>query len=112
MDIIILGHAYYLVRFTNLQDRERVLTNGPWTVQGHYLTVSQWSPSFKTSEATVESTLAWICFPDLSMMFYDEDVLSAIASAIGKLVKIDINTRVATRGRLARVCVEIDLTNR
>lgn len=58
----------------------------------------------------MESTLAWVQFPDLSMMFYDEDVLYAIAFAIGKPIKIDINMRLATRGRFARVCVEIDLT--
>lgn len=43
-------------------------------------------------------------------MYYDEDVLYAIASAIGKLVKIDVNTCLATRRRFALVCVEIDLT--
>lgn len=110
MDILILGHGYYLVRFSNDNDRERVLLEGPWVVQGHYLTVSRWPPTFSTSGAIVESTLAWVRFPDLSMMFYEEDVLYAIASAIGKLVKIDINTKLVTRGRFARVCIEIDLT--
>lgn len=43
-------------------------------------------------------------------MCYNEDVLYALASSIDTTVKIDINTRLATRGRFARVCVEIDLT--
>lgn len=44
------------------------------------------------------------------MTYYDEDVLFALASSIGTLVKIDINTRLATCARFAKVCVEVDLT--
>lgn len=44
------------------------------------------------------------------MMYYNENLLYTIASSIGTPVKIDINTRLTTRGRFARVCVEIDLT--
>nr|KYP61063.1 hypothetical protein KK1_023487 [Cajanus cajan] len=42
-------------------------------------------------------------------MFYDESVLLTIASAIGKPVKVDLNTLNMTRGRFPRVCVEINL---
>lgn len=44
------------------------------------------------------------------MMYYNEDVLFALASSIRTPVKIDINTRLATRARFARVCIDIDLT--
>lgn len=73
------------------------------------LQLANWSP-FYASKATMESTMAWIRFPNIFMMFHDEDVLTAIAFTIRKLVKIDINTRLANRGRFARVCVEINLT--
>ncbi|XP_020232073.1 uncharacterized protein LOC109812500 [Cajanus cajan] len=42
-------------------------------------------------------------------MFYDESVLLTIASAIRKPIKVDLNTLNMTRGRFARVCVEINL---
>lgn len=44
------------------------------------------------------------------MMYYQEDVLFALACSIGTSIKIDVDTRLATRARLARVCVEVDLT--
>lgn len=44
------------------------------------------------------------------MMYYNEDVLYALASSIGTQAKIDVNTRLTTRGSFVRVCVEIDLT--
>lgn len=44
------------------------------------------------------------------MMFYEKDVLHALALAIGKPVKVDVNTRLIITERFAPVCVEIDLT--
>lgn len=44
------------------------------------------------------------------MMYYEEDVLFALASSIGTPIKIDINTHLATLARFARLCIEVDLT--
>lgn len=44
------------------------------------------------------------------MMFCNKDVLFALASSIGIVVKIDINTRLVTRAGFARVCIEVDIT--
>lgn len=41
MTIMVLGFGYFLIKFDNDEDRERVLLEGLWTVQGHYLTVQQ-----------------------------------------------------------------------
>lgn len=110
MDIVILGFGYFLIKFDCDEDRERVILDGPWTVQGHYLTIRPWTPNFYPSAATEESTMAWVRFPQLNLMYYDEDVLYAIASSIGKSIKIYVNTSLVTRGHFARVCVEVDLT--
>lgn len=101
MKIIPVGFGYYLVKFDNDENQERVLIEGPWTIQGHYLTVRQWSPSFTPSEDSIDSTLAWIRFPKLSMMYYNEGLLFALAFYIGKPVKIDINTRLTIRSHFA-----------
>jgi len=34
-----------------------------------------------------------------------------MTSAVGKSIKVDTNTVKVTRGRFARICVEIDLTH-
>ncbi|KAJ4840540.1 hypothetical protein Tsubulata_030411 [Turnera subulata] len=49
-----------------------------------------------------------LCLP---LMFYDDDLLSTFASAIGKPVRIDLDTSMATRALYARMCVEVDLNN-
>ena len=44
------------------------------------------------------------------MMFFDESMLIMMAFVVGKPVKVDTNTIRIERGKFARVCVEIDLT--
>lgn len=109
MEIIPLGFGYYLSKLDNDDDREPFLLDGPWTVQVHYLMVRQWSPNFTPSADSIKSMLAWIWLPEFSMMYYNEDLLYALASSIGTSVKIDINIRLTTRGQFARVCIKIDL---
>ncbi|KAJ8766593.1 hypothetical protein K2173_023840 [Erythroxylum novogranatense] len=38
LDILDLGYDYFLIKFTLEEDRTHVLTNGPWMIQGYYLT--------------------------------------------------------------------------
>nr|KYP40980.1 Transposon TX1 uncharacterized [Cajanus cajan] len=98
-----------MVKFDLEADRERVMHGGPWMLFDHYLIVRPWSLKFVASATKVDSTLVWVRLPGLGVMFYDESVLLTIASAIGKPVKVDLNTLNMTRDRFARVCVEINL---
>ncbi|XP_020228424.1 uncharacterized protein LOC109809499 [Cajanus cajan] len=109
LELLDVSHGYYMVKFDLEADRERVMHGGPWMLFDHYLIVRPWSPDFVASATKVDSTLVWVRFSGLGVMFYDESVLLTIASAIGKPVKVDLNTLNMTRGRFARVCVEIDL---
>ncbi|XP_020236520.1 uncharacterized protein LOC109816067 [Cajanus cajan] len=109
LELLDVSNGYFMVKFDLEADRERVMHGGPWMLFDHYLIVRPWSPEFVTSATKVDSTLVWIRFPSLGVMFYDESVLLTIALAIGKPVKVDLNTLNMTRGRFARVCVEINL---
>ncbi|XP_028094851.1 uncharacterized protein LOC114294872 [Camellia sinensis] len=76
----------------------------------HYLTVRKWEPDFKASEAFETSTAVWVRFLELLIEYFQEKVLYAIARQIGKPLKIDMTTAMATRGRFARVCIKVDLS--
>jgi hypothetical protein len=43
------------------------------------------------------------------MEYYDESLLLALATSVGTPVKVDVRTLEASRGKFARVCIEIDL---
>lgn len=99
-----LDNGYYCVRFSNKSDYFHVLTNGPWIIAGHYLTIRRWSPGFRSEEGTVDSVL-----PGMPLEFYDQVVLTSIGNAIGRMEKIDRTKADIFRGKFARLCVEVDL---
>ncbi|XP_028060303.1 uncharacterized protein LOC114263918 [Camellia sinensis] len=95
---------------TLIADCTKVFAERPWVIMDHYLTVRRWEPNFKPSEAFETTTVVWVQFPELQIEYYQEKVLFAIAKAISKPLKIDWTTAMATRGKFARVCVEMDLS--
>lgn len=71
-DILDLGHDFFLVKFDLKEDLKVVLFKEPWIIQDHYLTARKWHPEFVPSSTIVESTLAWVRFLGLSMVYYDD----------------------------------------
>ncbi|KAJ8764445.1 hypothetical protein K2173_006185 [Erythroxylum novogranatense] len=51
--------------------------------------------------------VTWVCFIEFPMEFYRDKFVAA--SAIKTLIKVDRQTSMATKGRCAKVCVELDL---
>lgn len=109
-EILDIGNYYFMVKFDDAADREKVMDGGPWMVFDHYLTVQTWSPEFASPTAKINKTMVWIRFPGLNLFYYDESIPMAMAAAVGKPVKVDSNTLDVKRGRFVRVCVEVDLT--
>lgn len=108
-EIMDLGHGFYMVKFDYETDRNKVINRDPWMIFYHYLTMRLWSPEFNAAHATIDKTFVWIRVPSLNLLWYDESIMLALASAIGNLVKVDLHTLRVARGRFATVCVEVDL---
>ncbi|KAF7824606.1 Zinc finger, CCHC-type [Senna tora] len=108
-EMIDVGRGYYHISFNLEEDMCLVMEGGPWVILDHYLILRKWAPDFHPETNEIEKTLVWARFPELNMVYYEENVLLAIASAIGSPVKVDSNTIQAIRGRFARVFVEVDL---
>ncbi|KAK2442272.1 zinc ion binding / nucleic acid binding protein [Trifolium repens] len=107
--IIDLGGEYFLVYFTDEEDYNHALEDGPWMIYDHYLIAREWSPNFHPSDATIEKAAVWVRIPDLPIEYYDAKVLHYIGDRISETVKVDRNTLFQERGKYARVCVEVDL---
>uniref|UniRef100_A0A2N9IFC0 CCHC-type domain-containing protein n=1 Tax=Fagus sylvatica TaxID=28930 RepID=A0A2N9IFC0_FAGSY len=111
LDCVDLGHEFFLIRFGLVEDFDRVLQNGPWFIGEHYLTIRPWQPNFKPSTANCSSVAVWARLPELPIEYYEESVLRSIGSAIGPVLKIDAQTATESRGRYARICVQVNLDN-
>ncbi|MBA0553742.1 hypothetical protein Golob_012893 [Gossypium lobatum] len=48
-----LENDYSLVRFSEEDDYNKVLTNGPWLIFSQYLTIRPWTPNFSTTQDEV-----------------------------------------------------------
>lgn len=111
LDIVDIEDGFYVVRFLRKEDYTYVLENGPWAIQGHYLTVSKLRPGFLPSRDNITSTLVWVRIPRLPLEFFNENMLMRIGDQLGTTVKIDMQTMTVSRGKYARVCVKIAPTS-
>ncbi|KAJ9182323.1 hypothetical protein P3X46_006327 [Hevea brasiliensis] len=99
MKVLELGNEFFLVRFNDVLDFHKAILDGPWTVFGNYLMVKPWTTEFDITQTEVGMAMVWIRLP----------VLRAIGEVIGKVVKIDYNTKDLLRGRFVRLAVSVDL---
>ncbi|CAN1138731.1 hypothetical protein LINPERHAP2_LOCUS10865 [Linum perenne] len=104
-----LSNNFFLVRFANQDDYSLAAFKGPWKIYDYYISVSQWSPSFD-EEAPIQTILTWVRLPKLPIHYFNELAVSRIGNYIGRTIRLDLATAEGTRGRYARVCVEVDLT--
>ncbi|XP_019241415.1 PREDICTED: uncharacterized protein LOC109221386 [Nicotiana attenuata] len=85
----------------------KILHNGPWFINGFFLSIQKWVPNFIAKEAHQSYTTVWVRLPQLPTEFYDGIILSRIGNCIGKLLKVDACTSATLRGRYVRLCVEL-----
>ncbi|KAL4285114.1 hypothetical protein GQ457_16G010640 [Hibiscus cannabinus] len=107
--LVDLENSYFLVKLQLEEDYNRVLSDGPWTIYGSYLTVQPWSRSFTTSVAHPSQVIVWIRLPGLPYHYYTKSLFKRIAAVIGQVVRVDYNTLEGERGKFARLAVMVDL---
>ena len=109
LDCIDLGEDFFLLKFGLIEDYDTALKGGPWFIGEHYLTIRAWEPYFKPNATACSKVAVWARLPCLPIEFYDMGVLKEIGNAIGPVLRIDATTASGTRGRYARICVQVDL---
>ncbi|KAL4367388.1 hypothetical protein GQ457_05G014640 [Hibiscus cannabinus] len=109
IQLIYLENNYFLVRFEDMRDYELVLTRGPWTIFGNYLTVQPWIRSFSTDEKHPSQVIVWVRLSGLPYPNYCKALFRRIAQVVGKVVKVDYNTQARERGKFARLAIMVAL---
>lgn len=70
----------------------KVLTEGPWFVMGHFLSIWKWEPNFVPAESKLAIAAIWIRLSHLPTEFYDRVILEQVGNRVRKLLKIDTCT--------------------
>ncbi|KAI9105148.1 hypothetical protein K1719_022677 [Acacia pycnantha] len=99
----------YFAMFDLEEDYVKVLTGGPWTIFGAYLTLQPWTIDFDPNTTAISTVVAWVRVPGLAFRYYHKSTLRAIGKLLGEVVKIDYMIESRGRGKYARVAVLIDL---
>lgn len=89
---------------------QRLLTDGPWSLNGLTLQLTPWQPFFEPAFAKLTSGVIWVQLHNLPVELWDGESLDTIIAHLGNLVKVDDLTLSLSRSKYARVCVEIDLS--
>ena len=108
--VIDLENNYFLIRLKSPEDAVYALTEGPWVIFGHYLTVQLWTPQFDSTTTDLDSAIVWIRLPGMAFHLYDKRILRKIGQLVGTVIKIDCHTALRERGNFARIAACISLS--
>ena len=109
IDCIDLGKDFFLVRFLVKEDHDSMLKNGPWFIEENFLSIRPWEPNFKPATTVVSLVAVWVRLNKLPIEYYNSEALLIIGQAIGNVLRIDTHTATGTRGRYARLCIQVDI---
>lgn len=110
MELVAMDNDYYLVKFESMEDYNYAKFEGPWMIIEHYLIVNEWVSNFDPFTDYLKDVLVWERFPCLSIENYNSEFLMKLGARIGRPIKVDYATSVTSRGKFARLCVEVDLS--
>ena len=57
----------------------------------------------------MSSIVVWVRLNELPIEYYNAEALQIIGNAISKVLRVDTFTASETRGRFARICVQVDV---
>lgn len=105
-----LPNGFLLIRCATESTMQRLLLDGPWSINGLILQLSAWQPFFEPVHAKLDTAAIWVQLHNLPVDFWDGETLEIITSHMGHLLKIDELTASLARSKFARTCIKIDLS--
>ncbi|MBA0824695.1 hypothetical protein Goarm_021343, partial [Gossypium armourianum] len=99
--IMDLENDYFLIKLQSEDNYVRALTEGPWVVYGQYLTIQPWLKLFSPGQPFPSSIIVWIYFLGIPSFMYRKSVIKSIGEIIGRVIKLDDNTKSVHMGCFA-----------
>ncbi|OIT35430.1 hypothetical protein A4A49_02536 [Nicotiana attenuata] len=117
---VIFKREDYMVRFTdrckftvvdldNEYDHSIVWGKQHMYIQGQMMKLEAWTPAFKPNEDSPIVPI-WVIIPEMPWHLYYMEILTPLLSPIGKALYLDLDSFQKTRGSVAKVKIQIDLT--
>lgn len=98
------------MRFHSSQDKDEILSKGPYTIMNMTMLLRDWSPEFNLKRDMLRTIPIWIKLPQLPLYLWGAKTMGKIGSILGKPIVTDECTAQRLRISYARMLVEIDIT--
>lgn len=103
--------GFFMVIFSNLQDKERVFENGPYFYYNVGLFMHFWEECYNPDKETFLAALVWFRLFGLPTNFWDPKILEGIGNSIGSFIKIVESTKKGRYTSYPRICVYMNLAS-
>lgn len=80
--LIDLGNDYLIVKLYK-EKTHKILQQGPWFVNGFFLSVNRWQPNFVISESNETTFAIWLRLSKLPAEFYNHRILAKVGNKLG-----------------------------
>ncbi|KAF6140716.1 hypothetical protein GIB67_035143 [Kingdonia uniflora] len=102
-----MQNQVYNLKFGDLEERDKVIEEGPWHIGEKYFMVQKWKAFSDIDVSKLNTIPIWVKFFNLPKHYWSSKALSYIASAIGKPLCLDNATEHQARMSFAKVCIEV-----
>ncbi|XP_021724871.1 uncharacterized protein LOC110692181 [Chenopodium quinoa] len=104
-----MENGIFLVRFRNLEGRDKALMAGPIFFDRKPLIVRKWEAGLNLQKEDIHEVPVWVRLPGLDLKFWGQSALMKIAGILGKPIKTDKATATKELISYARVMVEVNM---
>ncbi|KAJ8547700.1 hypothetical protein K7X08_011286 [Anisodus acutangulus] len=102
--------GYYVLKFQSIEDMHEVLYSGPYTINNKPIILKPWTVDFDLHQEFPNEIPLWITLHNFPMSCWSYQLLSRIASLIGKPLFADECTFKKKRISYARILIEVNIT--
>ncbi|KAL8479638.1 hypothetical protein ACS0TY_026514 [Phlomoides rotata] len=106
-----MGEGYYNLQFSCGDDREWIFAKRTWQIKPGFLRLQRWVQDFNPYKVSSSIAQVWIRISKLPLEYWNPNIITALASAMGTVIKLDDRTASRSMGHFARVLVELDLNH-
>ncbi|KAK6777836.1 hypothetical protein RDI58_024554 [Solanum bulbocastanum] len=82
--VFLHNDGYFVVRFSNSDEKEEVLFKGPYSIFNRSVIIKPWAPDFNFNEEVLHTIPLWVELPNIPLNSWTNTTLSKIGSGLGK----------------------------
>ncbi|XP_059450945.1 uncharacterized protein LOC132181722 [Corylus avellana] len=105
----VLGENLFLVEFTNVGDKKRILEGRPWVFEGSLFLLEDFDRLSSPSEYTFEKAAFWVRMVNLPLACMNQTTGRRIGSTVGEVEMVDTRADGIGWGEFLRVRILLDL---